>query len=106
MIGTPEYMSAEQALSSGEDIDTRTDVYSLGIFFYELLAGEPPIDPHKIRTRHCHLDGSGSEAAYRAFGPGQTDMRRLGLDCVEGTGKRPLAPLRFSGRIGRGHWAV
>ena len=48
MIGTPEYMSPEQALSSGEDIDTRTDVYSLGIIFYELLAGAPPIELHKI----------------------------------------------------------
>jgi non-specific serine/threonine protein kinase/serine/threonine-protein kinase len=48
MIGTPEYMSPEQALSSGEDIDTRTDVYSLGIVFYELLAGRPPIELHKI----------------------------------------------------------
>ena len=44
LIGTPEYMSPEQALSSGEDIDIRTDVYSLGIIFYELLAGVPPIE--------------------------------------------------------------
>ena len=48
MIGTPEYMSPEQALSSGEDIDTRTDVYSLGIIFYELLSGVPPIELRKI----------------------------------------------------------
>ena len=48
MIGTPEYMSPEQALSSGEDIDTRSDVYSLGIVFYELLAGVPPIDLRKV----------------------------------------------------------
>jgi tetratricopeptide (TPR) repeat protein len=48
MIGTPEYMSPEQALSSGEDIDTRTDVYSLGIIFYELLAGMPPIELRKV----------------------------------------------------------
>jgi eukaryotic-like serine/threonine-protein kinase len=48
LIGTPEYMSPEQAISSNEDIDTRTDVYSLGIIFYELLAGAPPIDLRKI----------------------------------------------------------
>ena len=48
LIGTPEYMSPEQALSSGEDVDTRTDVYSLGIIFYELLAGAPPIELRKI----------------------------------------------------------
>jgi len=48
IIGTPEYMSPEQALSSGEDVDTRTDVYSLGIVFYELLAGAPPIELRKI----------------------------------------------------------
>jgi len=48
LVGTPEYMSPEQALSSGEDIDTRSDVYSLGIIFYELLAGAPPIELHKV----------------------------------------------------------
>ena len=48
LVGTPEYMSPEQAGSSGEDIDTRTDVYSLGIIFYELLAGAPPIELRKI----------------------------------------------------------
>ncbi len=48
MIGTPEYMSPEQAASSGEDIDTRTDVYSLGIILYELLVGAPPIELRKV----------------------------------------------------------
>lgn len=47
-VGTLEYMSPEQALSSGEDIDTRSDVYSLGIIFYELLAGSPPLDLRKV----------------------------------------------------------
>jgi serine/threonine protein kinase/Tfp pilus assembly protein PilF len=48
LLGTPEYMSPEQANSSGEDIDTRSDVYSLGIILYELLAGAPPLDFRKI----------------------------------------------------------
>src|SRR6202451_1883645 len=48
LVGTPKYMSPEQANSSGEDIDTRTDVYSLGILFYELLAGAPPIELRKV----------------------------------------------------------
>jgi serine/threonine protein kinase len=48
VIGTLEYMSPEQALSSGEDIDTRTDVYSLGVIFYELLSGGPPLRTQKF----------------------------------------------------------
>jgi eukaryotic-like serine/threonine-protein kinase len=48
LVGTPNYMSPEQALSSVEDIDTRSDVYSLGIVMYELLVGALPLQLEEL----------------------------------------------------------
>ena len=122
IVGTLEYMSPEQAEMSAMDLDTRTDVYALGVLLYELLTGSTPLERARLRgwlfrNPASHSRGRAPQAKYavervsrlaafrrrspqdRAGKTHEAGPRRSRLDCDEVARKRPDAPLRDGERV-------
>ncbi|MCC7374584.1 MAG: serine/threonine protein kinase [Verrucomicrobiales bacterium] len=85
-IGTPAYMSPEQAEMSGLDIDTRSDIYSLGVLLYELLAGSTPFDPKELMA--SGIDGMRKTIREKEPPRPSTRLATLGADQLTTTAKR------------------
>lgn len=105
-IGTPAYMSPEQILQSGVDVDTRSDVYALGVLMYELLAGSLPYDTEAL----LKLGLGAMQQAVRETEPPKPSTRLMTLDAGKRTSiaaARRLLPDKLTGALrGEVDWMV
>jgi tetratricopeptide (TPR) repeat protein len=88
-VGTPAYVSPEQAEMSGLDIDTRSDIYSLGVLLYELLAGSTPFDARELMA--SGLDEMRKTIREKEPVRPSTRLATLGADQLTTTAKRRSA---------------
>jgi non-specific serine/threonine protein kinase/serine/threonine-protein kinase len=97
LIGTPEYMSPEQAEMTGLDVDTRTDVYALGVMLYELLTGALPFESKELRE-------AGFEEIRRRIREvdpprPSTRVRTLGARSTQAASNRRTDPEKLASRL-------